>query len=98
MSAKYRAALAVARVGVKEQQPVRPAVVEVLLEVLAEYEAATTWGTTCLNCSHLLDQLYALEAQREAVLAMGPLNWRDHAVNQLVYRESVRAALGVTDG
>lgn len=61
----YRTALARARGAVAANEPLSPLHVEVLLEVLRDYESAITWDVTCLNCSHLLDQLYALEADTQ---------------------------------
>lgn len=37
-----------------------------LRERVAQYEGAITWGTTCLNCSNMLDQCYAAHAERDA--------------------------------
>jgi hypothetical protein len=34
-------------------------------ERLAEYENATAWDTTCLNCSRLLDRCYEAEMRAE---------------------------------
>ena len=41
---------------------------EELIEMLAEYDRSITWDTTCLNCGHLYDKLYALEADMNRII------------------------------
>ena len=38
-----------------------------LLTLLRDYENAITWDTNCLNCSNLLDQLYAQDERIDQI-------------------------------
>lgn len=40
---------------------------------VAEYENAITWNTSCLSCSRLLDQLIAVESERDHLRGQAPL-------------------------
>ena len=57
----YRAALERADECIEYNQLVPPETVRELLRVVRSYESAITWGTSCTNCAHLLDQLYRAE-------------------------------------
>lgn len=41
---------------------------EELERMLAEYDGAICWDTTCLTCADLYDKLYAIEADMNRIL------------------------------